>query len=177
MTVNKNFVSMGIVALFLCASISASEAVSRYECVHVDTQSGISKQHNEKNIAEIYQLFKAWRSAIEVGDAKKIASLVTEDAEFWSNGAPPLKGRRALEAVFKQFLAKFIFSQKYDCYELILRGDIAFIRGLERNTKIPREGGTAIFTRQRAFSIVRQSRDGKWRFARGMTNLPDTSSH
>ena len=167
---------MGIVALLFSASGNASEAVSRYECIHVDTQSGIPEQHTEEKVAEIYQLFKAWRSAIEVGDAKKIASLVTEDAEFWSNGAPPLKGRRALETAFKPFLAKYIFSQKYDCYELILRGDIAFIRGLERNTKVPREGGTAIFTRQRAFSIIRQSKDGKWLFARGMTNLPDSNN-
>lgn len=173
----KVFASIIMAVLSTSANCIASEVASEHECAVVDIQSekGVSGQENKNKVVGIYQLFSDWQDAVNDGDAKKIASLVTEDAEFWSNAAPPLKGRSALEEAFKPFLAKYSFSQDYECYELIVRGDTAFVRGFERNTKIPREGGAAILTMQRAFSVIRQTDSGEWLFGRGMTNLPADS--
>jgi ketosteroid isomerase-like protein len=66
----------------------------------------------------------------------------------------------------------FIFLQDYECQELIVRGDRAFMWGLERNKRTPRAGGDVVIVQQRAFSVLHRSADGQWRFARGMTNLP-----
>ncbi len=161
-------------SLMTNASCNASETVSDQKCVVVDTKSGNENfdQNNQKMVAEIYHLFHAWRNAVKKGDATKVANLVTEDAEFWTNGFPPLKGRAALEEAFRPYLAKYVYLQDFECYELIVRSNIAFSRGVEHNTKIPRNGGTAITTRQRAFSVIRKSSDGKWLFSRGMSNLP-----
>jgi len=174
MSRTRLFFSVVIAVLTFSMNCNASKSISGYECAitNILNDNGSSDQTSSNKTAKIYQLFKSWRNAIKESDPKKIASLVTKDAEFWSNGAPPLKGRLALENAFRPFLAKFIFSQEYECYELIVRGDIAFIRGLEHNKKIPREGGPPIITKQRAFSVIRQTKDGKWLFARGMTNLP-----
>ena len=122
-------------------------------------------------VVEIYFLFEQWRKAVDEGNAKKVSLLVTEDAEFWPQGGNPIRGRSALEAAFKPFLLKYEFIQNYECIELSIRENIAFVRGIEHNTKIPRNGGKAITTRQRAFSVVRRTSEGKWLFARGMTNL------
>ena len=175
MKYNKIIALIIIFATLITSTIcNASETTYDYECAVVDVQYGNGKtdQYNQKTVVEIYHLLHAWRSAIKDSNAKKVASLVTEAAEFWPNGASPLKGRAALEEAFRPFLAEYKFSQDYECYELTIRGDIAFIRGLERNTKIPRKGGDTITTRQRAFSVIRQSKDGRWLFSRGMTNLP-----
>ncbi len=161
-------------SLMTSASCNASETVSDQKCVVVDTESGNenSDQNNQKMVAEIYHLFHAWRNAVKEGDAKKVADLVTEDAVFWTNDSPPLTGRAALEEAFKPYLAKYVYLQDFECYELIVRSNIAFSRGIEHNTKIPRNGGTATTTRQRAFSVIRKSSSGKWLFSRGMSNLP-----
>ena len=51
-----------------------------------------------------------------------------------------------------------------------VQGNWALLRGLEINTLTPKKGGEASEYRQRAFSVLRRSQDGRWRFARGMTN-------
>jgi len=139
------------------------------DLVDVETTNADS---NQAQVGGIYQLFMDWREAIKVGDAESIANLVTEDAEFWSNGYDPLIGRLALKQAFEPFLAEYNYTQDYSCLELIIRGDVAFIRGHEENTKTPHKGGDTITTRQRTFSVIRQTKSGKWLFSRGMSNLP-----
>ncbi|MCX7545145.1 YybH family protein [Marinicella gelatinilytica] len=97
---------------------------------------------------------------------------MTTDAVFWTHGAEPLVGRQALADAFAPFFENFLFIQDYDCHELIVRGDRAFVRGLERNKRIPHDGGEAVIVKQRAFSVLHRSANGQWRFSRGMSNKP-----
>lgn len=122
----------------------------------------------------IEDLMTDWASAVMEADLEAIGSLVTEDAEFWTHGAAPLVGRRALVTAFEPFLKEFELYQQFDCKELILAGNFAFMRGTEVNQVTPRKGGETVVRRQRAFSVLRREANGKWLFARGMTNLaPD----
>ena len=41
--------------------------------------------------AEIDQTFAEWEEAGRRGDAETLASLVTDDAEFWSQGRPTMR--------------------------------------------------------------------------------------
>ena len=99
-------------------------------------------------------------------------TLVTEDAEFWSNGAHPLVGRDSLRAALAGVFARFRFTQRFERAELVIRGDLAFMRGMERNTLYPIDGSPPTAQEQRAFSVMRRGPDGRWRFWRGMTNIP-----
>lgn len=122
--------------------------------------------------AAVNRLLTQWAEAVQSGDPEAITALVTEDAEFWSNSAPPLTGREALRAAFAGLFSRFRLAQRFDCFELVVSGNLAFVRGMEHNTLEPLEGGPPIVRQQRAFSVLRRAPEGTWRFWRGMTNLP-----
>jgi uncharacterized protein (TIGR02246 family) len=119
---------------------------------------------------EIDELFAAWMEAGKRGDAAALVSLIAEDAEFWTHGAPAVKGRQAAAAMFEGFFAGFHLEQSFETLERIVLDGWAFVRGIEHNRVTPR-GGETVEIRQRAFMVLRREEDGSWRFARGMTNL------
>ena len=173
-----------------CLSIAATTLVLPTGPLHAEELTGgkaearewLCPTGNTKMTAEpdrlradrdaIEDLMTDWAEAVVEADVEAIAALVTEDAEFWTHGAAPLVGRRALIAAFEPFLEKFEFQQQFDCKELIIGGAWAFMRGMETNQLTPRDGGEIVVRKQRAFSVLRRETNGKWLFARGMTNLP-----
>ncbi|UCC71356.1 MAG: SgcJ/EcaC family oxidoreductase [Gemmatimonadota bacterium] len=125
-------------------------------------------------VGEVYTLIDSWVSSVQAADIEALARLVTPDATFWTHGAPELAGRDALAAAFGPVFARYSMEQDFRCEELVVSGDMGFMRGTEFNRLIPRREGPAIERQQRAFSIIRRGADGRWRFAHGMTNLaPD----
>lgn len=124
------------------------------------------------SIAEIAHTFDTWRTAVRAGDLDTLVTLMTEDGEFWTHSQPALKGRDALRAAFTPILAAYELDQGFDCEEILVEGDLAFVRGTERNRVTPVDGGEPMVQLQRAFSVLLRGKDGVWRFARGMTNLP-----
>jgi len=129
-------------------------------------------EQDSLSVKAINEMLGRWATAIREGDLDEIASLVTEDAEFWTHGQPSLMGREALKQAFEPFFAQFEMHQDFRCEELLVLSDYAFMRGLEVNRLVPRDGGEPMEVRQRAFSLLRRGGDGRWRFARGMSNLP-----
>lgn len=160
-------IASGVAAWSLAAAAS-STAVSAVACP--DERAG--SQSERQSRAAIQETLAAWALAIVDSDLEGLASLVTEDAEFWSHGAAPLVGRQALVDAFEPFLNEFTMQQDFQCHELILSDEWALLRGMEINHLTPRAGGESVVHRQRAFSVLRRQPDGRWLFARGMTNLP-----
>src|SRR3954454_16475171 len=118
---------------------------------------------------EIESLFKAWMAAVAAGDVEGVVDLIAEDCEFWSNGAPPMRGRETVRAVLRDFYRRYNHRQEVERHELVVAGDLALVRGIEHNVLSPVDGGADIHHRQRAFTVLRRQPDGRWRFARGMT--------
>ena len=112
-----------------------------------------------------------WADAIRRQDIDALARLVALDAEFWTHGAPPLRGRDALAAAFRPLFDRFNMEQEFDCVELILSGNLAILRGTEINRLSDATGGEPRIIRQRAFSVLIRDESGEWLFSRGMTNL------
>jgi len=129
---------------------------------------------NPETTAEeaIDKLFRDWADAGRRGDARALAQMVTEDAEFWTHGAAPLKGRDEVVSRMTAFFEGYEIDQGFERQELVVSGDLAFVRGLEINRVTPRGGTPAMEIRQRALSILFRGSDGTWLFARGMTNRP-----
>ena len=119
---------------------------------------------------EIDALYDAWKEAVRQGDIETLLTLVTEDAEFWPRDTPAVRGRENVRGLYASFFANFSLDQNFEETERVVEGGFAFVRGIERNLLTPKGGGAAVEVRQRAFSILRLDADGKWRFARGMTN-------
>lgn len=122
--------------------------------------------------AEIDALFDAWKAAVTAKDIDGVATLTTADCEFWTNSAPPLVGRETLRTTLRNFYATYDHRQDFERVELVVVGDLAFVRGIEHNFIRPTSGGPEIRRIQRAFMVICRESDGQWRFARGMTNLP-----
>lgn len=118
----------------------------------------------------IDRLFFDWMEAGKRGDVAAVLSLITEDAEFWTHGAPAVKGKQAVAAMMEGFFAGFQLEQSFETLERIVLDGWVFVRGFELNRVTPKGGGT-VEIRQRAFMVLRREEDGSWRFARGMTNL------
>ena len=118
---------------------------------------------------EIDALFAEWKAAVASSDPARILALITDDAEFWTHGAPALGGRDAAEALYRDFFKKYELRQDFEEIERIVAGEFAFIRGTESNVLTPKDGGAPVEVKQRAFTILRKEH-GRWRFARGMTN-------
>jgi uncharacterized protein (TIGR02246 family) len=112
----------------------------------------------------------AWVAAVASGDARPLADLVTADYEVWAHGAPPLRGPETVVAMMGAALARYTVTQEYDPIETVITGDWAFQRGIERIRAVPRDGGPAQENAQRALLVLRRGEDGRWRYARGMTN-------
>jgi len=111
-----------------------------------------------------------WAAAIAQGDLAIVCSLVTEDAEFWTQGAAALTGRRAVESALKPLVEAYRVSQRFDEQQRFLGPDWALLCGVECNILEPRSGGPRREVKQRAFSLLRRENDERWRFARGITN-------
>jgi uncharacterized protein (TIGR02246 family) len=123
----------------------------------------------------IAALFEEWARAIERKDVDALLDLIAADAEFWTHGAAALRGRGAIRAAFESLFSRFEMRQDFECLELVVGEDLAFARGLEHNHLHPLDGGEDLVRTQRAFSVLFKDPANRWRFARGMTNLPPQS--
>ncbi len=138
----------------------------------VDKAADSAQKEDDRKAIE--RLLRNWKTAVLQEDLTTLAAMVTEQAEFWTHEAAPLIGRDALVAAFEPFLAEYSMQQDYQCKELIITGEWAFIRGLEVNKLTQKTTGEIRISKQRAFSVLQKDGQGQWRFARGMTHrLPE----
>ena len=113
---------------------------------------------------------RAWVAAVAARDARALRELVTDDYEVWAHGAPALTGPEAVVDSMRAALDRYQIEQSFEPIETIIAGDWAFERGTERATVTPITGGPSQTMAQRALLILRRGSDGRWRYARGMTN-------
>jgi uncharacterized protein (TIGR02246 family) len=123
-----------------------------------DTHDGIDRTLSE------------WSTAFLNGNIDALVSLVVEDAEFWTHGMPAIVGRPALREAFSTFFDAYSAVQEFEEIERFIGEGWALLRGTEFNTLTPTGGGDPVEYTQRALSVLRLDSDGRWRFARGMTN-------
>ena len=67
-------------------------------------------------------------------------------------------------------MSRYAITQRYEPIETVVSGEWAFQRGIEHIHGVPRDGGAPHDAQQRALLILRRGADGRWRYARGMTN-------
>jgi uncharacterized protein (TIGR02246 family) len=134
------------------------------------TSGQVSTSGSEDAHREIDAVRDAWVAAVRAGNPAALADLVTTDYEVWAHGAPPMRGPSIVVAAMGAALARFTIDQSYEPIETVISGNWAFQRGIERIRATPRDGGAPQEAEQRALLILRRDDDGRWRYARGMTN-------
>jgi len=119
---------------------------------------------------DVDQLFADFSDALRRGDCDQIADLVTEDAEFWSPGTAPMRGRDHVRDAMRAACEQYLVERTWDEIERVAGEDFAVSIGVERTRATPRAGGEAVEVVQRGWTLARRGADGRWRFARGITN-------
>lgn len=130
----------------------------------------MKKQEYASHADAIGALRDSWVAAVANRDVIAIGDLLTEDYEVWAHGAPAQRGQQAAAAAMGAALAKFSIDQSFEPLETVVAGDWAFQRGIERMRLRPVDGGPEREMTQRALVILQLGTDGRWRYARGMTN-------
>jgi uncharacterized protein (TIGR02246 family) len=122
-------------------------------------------QQTERGIDELYT---AWSAAFRAADIDAIVGLMTPDYLLWAAGAPELDAE-ALRTRLKAAFAAYEIASTFECVERLVAGDLAVDRGWDVQRLRPRSGGEQIVNRQRVVLVLRRCSDGRWRFARGMS--------
>jgi uncharacterized protein (TIGR02246 family) len=119
---------------------------------------------------EIDQLFADFTDALRRGDCEALADLVTDDAEFWSPGAPAMQGRDHVRTAMREACEQYLVERSWEEIERVAGDDFMVSVGIERTRTTPRAGGEAVEVVQRGWTMARRGADGRWRFTRGITN-------
>jgi uncharacterized protein (TIGR02246 family) len=114
-------------------------------------------------------LYVAWRDAFARRDVDAILALLTPDYVLYSPGAQPLVGPESLRPALANALATYDISSSFERLDLFVDGDLAVDFGWDVQTVTPRAGGEGKTARQRAVVVMRRQADGRWLFARGLS--------
>lgn len=119
----------------------------------------------------IRKLTEDWLAAVRAKDVPRLAGMVTEDAVFLPSGFPPIRGKHAVETMYRSFFPQFAsVEQTVTIEELQVLGDWAFAWGTEKFTLVPQAGRAPIEMQGKGMSILKRQDDGSWKFARGINN-------
>ena len=118
--------------------------------------------------SEIDKLYEAWSDAFRRQNVQALLDLLTSDYVLWPAGAPPMT-RDSVEPTLLAALSAYEITPSFKREERLVTRDLAFERGWDVQQVRPRAGGETKTHRQRVFLILRRGSDGKWRFARGMS--------
>ena len=118
--------------------------------------------------SEIDELYNAWGEAFQHKNTDAILNLLMPDYVLWPAGAPAIDSDSVASRLVAAFSAYDITSS-FEREERLIFGDFAFERGWDVQQVRPRSGGEVKTQRQRVFLVLQRGADGRWRFARGMS--------
>jgi len=117
---------------------------------------------------EIDELYAAWADAMNREDVEAVFDLLTPDYLLLATTGR-LLGREQLQPLFAAALQTLRITPSFEREEQIVDGDLAFERGWDIQMTVNKADGTTRTQRSRVFLILRRGPDGRWRFARGMS--------
>jgi len=139
------------------------------------TKAQISSPQRDDERA-IRKLAAEWKLAIKNKDVPGLLTFITDDAVFLTSNTAPLKGKKAVESLYRNIFARYNVEQETTTEEIEVDGDRAFTWGTDALTLTPVAGGGAIKLKGYGMTILRRLPDGSWRIMRGINNMtPDTS--
>ena len=123
---------------------------------------------------QIRDLIDDWARASAAGDLEKILSLMDEDAVFLRAGHPPMRGREAFAAQFRQAIEQVRIEASSDIQEIDVSGDMAYCWNKLSVTMTPLKGGAAMRHAGPVLTIFRKKEDGNWVLSRDANLLAET---
>lgn len=122
----------------------------------------------EKTDSEIDQLYQAWGQAFQGKNTEAVLDLLTPDYILWPAGEPPMN-RDSFALRLAAAFSAYDITPSFEREERVVSGDFAFERGWDIQQVRSRTGDEVRIQRQRVFLVLQLGTDGRWRFARGMS--------
>ncbi len=118
--------------------------------------------------ASIAKANSEWEAAMKTGDAATIAAPYTEDALFVLADGSCVKGRGAIEAMYRERFAKagLASETKIESKRVVVDGDLAYESGYGEMTM--RKEGKPSKAGGRFLTVWQRQRDGDWKILRNL---------
>jgi len=124
---------------------------------------------------EIRDLVAAWMAATKSGDVDAVLAMMTDDAVFLSAGRPPMSKDEFAAAARKMAQPGGPrFDGRNDIREIVVAGDLAYLRGDLTVEVTPPDG--APFVRTGPVLTIFRREAGRWRLARDANMLAPAQS-
>jgi uncharacterized protein (TIGR02246 family) len=124
---------------------------------------------------QIRDLIDLWTRASAACDISTILSLMDQDAVFLRAGQPPMRGREAFAAQFKQAIEQVRIEAVSDVQEIDVSGNIAYCWNQLSVTMTPLKGGTPMRHNGPVLTIFRKKADGSWVLSRDANLLAEAA--
>lgn len=109
-------------------------------------------------------------AADNAGDLQAALDCYTDDVLWIPPDSPPITGKAAIgpryEKMYRDFRPELVLSTD----ELIVSGDLAYVRGTTCGRLVPRAAGKATEVDDDCVMILRRAPNGEWKIARLMWN-------
>jgi ketosteroid isomerase-like protein len=100
-----------------------------------------------------------------------LLALYVDDPVVMPPGRPAIEGLRALRDHEQAHHDAFAHpALEYESQELVVAGDWAFDRGIERLTEAPKDGSASIDVVGKYLTVYQRQPGGGWKIARGIFN-------
>lgn len=129
--------------------------------------SGVA-QAGERSSLDPAGVARAIIAADNARDLNTVMSLYAADAELWPPGEPPVHGREAIEARYRQIFGSSRPSLRTTIHRLRDAGEWALIEGGVQGAVSPLAGGDPVRVTDKYLMVLERSDDGLWRITRLM---------
>ena len=123
----------------------------------------------------IRDLIGTWHRATASGDLPRILNLMAEDVVFLVAGQPPMRGRDAFAAGFKEALKNAHIESSSDIQEIHVNGDWAYVWNYLVVVMTPKDGKPPQRRTGNVLSVMRKQGEDKWLMFRDANLLAEES--
>ena len=123
----------------------------------------------------IRDVIATWHRATASGDLPSNLNLMAEDVVFLVAGQPPMRGREAFAAGFKEALKNAHIESSSDIQEIHVNGDWAYVWNYLVVVMTPKDGKPPQRRTGNVLSVMRKQSDGKWLMFRDANLLAEES--
>jgi uncharacterized protein (TIGR02246 family) len=108
----------------------------------------------------IRELVDDWLTATQRGDLRAVLKLIDDDAMFMVPGQRPF-GKEAFAIALRQ-MKDVKVDAKSDVQEVVIHGDLAYMRNYLELTMLPHGGGEPVHRVGHTLTILRKRPTGQW---------------
>ena len=131
------------------------------------------------DVRAIEELQQGWFGAFNSGDLDALMSPLADEVVWMQPNRPARNGKPAVRAFYRALFEANRFNTTFDAEEIVVSGDLAFIRGTNVGTRTPNPGAAAAevsipsATGRLAVKFVwllKKQPDGTWRITHNIYN-------